>query len=119
MKHLVAIATFAGALGVSGLASAQDTLIVRDPATVGSAVSDVTGIPADRVRSFRQYVIEEEVPDFTMQSDIAVGAEMPEVGVTYYDVPDRFGAARVRYTMVNGRTILVEPRSRRIIQVID
>ncbi|MBA4036550.1 MAG: hypothetical protein C0480_18325, partial [Bradyrhizobium sp.] len=30
-----------------------------------------------------------------------------------------FGATPYRYTVVNGQTILVEPRSRRIVQVVD
>jgi hypothetical protein len=39
--------------------------------------------------------------------------------VTFYDVPQRFGATPYRYTVVNGETVLVEPRTRRIMQVID
>ena len=31
-----------------------------------------------------------------------VGAVLPETGVTYYDVPQRFGATPYRYTVVNG-----------------
>ena len=44
---------------------------------------------------------------------------LPETGVTYYDVPQSFGMTPYRYTVVNGQTILVEPRSRRIVQVVD
>jgi hypothetical protein len=39
--------------------------------------------------------------------------------VTYYDVPQTFGVTTYRYTVVNGRTVLVEPRSRRIVQVVE
>ena len=48
-----------------------------------------------------------------------IGTVLPEAGVTYYDVPQRFGSMPFRYTVVNGATVLVEPRSRRIVQVID
>jgi hypothetical protein len=34
-------------------------------------------------------------------------------------VPQRFGATTYRYTVVNGETVLVEPRSRRIVEVLD
>ena len=44
---------------------------------------------------------------------------LPEAGVTYYDVPQTFGVTPYRYTVVNGRTVLVEPRSRRIVQVVE
>jgi hypothetical protein len=39
--------------------------------------------------------------------------------VTFYDVPQSFGETPYRFTVVNGETVLVEPRTRRIIQVID
>jgi hypothetical protein len=50
---------------------------------------------------------------------VIVGGVLPEVGVTYYDVPQSFGSTPYRYTVVNGQTVLVEPRSRRIVQVVD
>ena len=34
-------------------------------------------------------------------------------------VPERFGATTYRYTIVNDRTVLVDPRSRRIMQVVQ
>jgi hypothetical protein len=34
-------------------------------------------------------------------------------------VPQSFAMTPYRYTVVNGQTILVEPRSRRIVQVVD
>ena len=48
-----------------------------------------------------------------------MGGVLPEAGVTYYDVPQTFGATPYRYTVVNGQTVLVEPRSRRVIQVVE
>ena len=48
-----------------------------------------------------------------------VGGVLPEAGVTYYDVPQTFGVTPYRYTVVNGQTILVEPRTRRIVQVVE
>lgn len=48
-----------------------------------------------------------------------VGGVLPEAGITYYDVPQTYGTTPYRYTVVNGQTVLVEPRSRRVVQVID
>jgi hypothetical protein len=59
------------------------------------------------------------VPEFTVPGQIVVGGVLPDIGVTYYDVPQTFGVTPYRYTVVNGRTILVEPRSRRIVQVVE
>ena len=61
----------------------------------------------------------ERVPNYTIQDRVVVGGVLPETGVTYYDVPQSFGVTPYRYTVVNGRTVLVEPRTRRIVQVIE
>src|SRR6202043_1182779 len=47
------------------------------------------------------------------------GAVLPEQGVTYYDVPQEYGARDYRYTVVNNRTVLVDPRTRRIVEVVE
>ncbi len=77
------------------------------------------GIAADQRPAFRQYIVRERVPNYTMPDRVVVGSILPETGVTIYDVPQSFGATPYRYTVVNGETVLVEPRSRRIVQVID
>jgi hypothetical protein len=47
-----------------------------------------------------------------------VGTELPATGVTFYDVPAEYGVTEDKYTVINDRTVLVEPRSRRIVQII-
>jgi uncharacterized protein DUF1236 len=59
------------------------------------------------------------VPNYTIPGRVVVGAVLPESGVTFYDVPQTFGATPYRYTVINGETVLVEPRTRRIVQVIE
>ena len=49
----------------------------------------------------------------------AIGVILPEEGVTYYDVPPEYGVREYRYTVVNGRTVLVEPHTRRIVQIVE
>lgn len=39
--------------------------------------------------------------------------------VTYYEVPAEYHAPNYRYTIVNNRAVLVEPHSRRIVEIID
>jgi hypothetical protein len=39
--------------------------------------------------------------------------------VAYYDVPAEYGAKDYRYTVVNKRTVLVDPSSHRVVQVIE
>jgi hypothetical protein len=85
----------------------------------GVVVEDDAGIAVEQRPAFREYVVRERVPNYVIPDRVVVGGVLPESGVTYYDVPQTYGATPYRYTVVNGETVLVEPRSRRIIQVIE
>ena len=91
---------------------------------VGGAVGGATGIVngvlgADTRPRFREYVVRERRPSYTYREDVRVGAVLPDSGVSYYDVPDEYGARDYRYTVVNGRYVLVDPSSRRVVEIID
>jgi hypothetical protein len=73
----------------------------------------------DQRPRFRSYVVEQRHPSYRYRDDVQVGAVLPEAGVTYYDVPPEYGAREYRYTVVNGRTVLVEPRTRRIVEIVE
>ena len=55
----------------------------------------------------------------TIVEDVRVGAVLPDEGVTYYEVPPEYGVRDYRYTVVNGRTVLVDPRTHRIVEVVE
>ncbi|WP_424631987.1 DUF1236 domain-containing protein [Bradyrhizobium sp. SYSU BS000235] len=89
-------------------------------AAAGAAAGAVAGGIADDTRPrFHSYVVERHHPSYHYSGDVRVGAELPTAGVTYYEVPREYGATQYRYTVVNDRTVLVDPRSHRVIQVID
>jgi Protein of unknown function (DUF1236) len=67
---------------------------------------------------FREYVVREGRPSFAYPDQVAVGAELPSAGVTYYDVPAEYGVRGYRYTIVNERPVLVDP-GYRIVEIID
>jgi Protein of unknown function (DUF1236) len=118
-NRLLAIAAIAGAVAAPIAAQAQTTITTG---TVGGntvVIGEHEGIAADVRPAFREYIVRERVPNYTIPERVVVGGVLPETGVTYYDVPQTFGVTPYRYTVVNGQTILVEPRSRRIVQVVD
>ena len=117
-KHFLA-ATVVAVMSAPLAAQAQNTVGVAGPVTGSVIVDDGAGIATDQRPAFRQYIVQERVPNYTIPDRIVVGRILPETGVTFYDVPQSFGATPYRYTVVNGETVLVEPRSRRIMQVID
>jgi hypothetical protein len=132
-NRLLAIAVIAGAISAPIAAQAQSDAVQapRDMTTVGVAPSTGTvvstpveidadgGIAVAQRPAFREYIVRERVPTYTIPERVIVGGVLPDDGVTMYDVPQTFGVTPYRYTVVNGRTVLVEPRSRRIVQVIE
>ena len=93
-------------------------------AIVGGAVGGVVGgvagvLGVDQRPRFRTYVVEQRHPSYAYGNDVSVGAVLPESGVTYYEMPPEYGAREYRYTVVNGRTVLVEQRSRRIVDIVE
>ena len=115
-NRILALAALGVALGTPIAASAQSGVTVgRAPVVVDSGPS----IAVEQRPAFRDYVVEQRVPAFSIPDRVVVGSTLPEAGVTYYDVPQRFGATTYRYTVVNGATVLVEPRSRRIVEMVE
>jgi len=87
---------------------------------IGGVVGGVNGVlGVDERPRFRSYVVEQRRPSYQYREDVRIGAVLPEEGVTYYDVPQEYGVREYRYTVVNGRTVLVEPRSRRIVEIVE
>jgi hypothetical protein len=118
-NRILAIAAIAGAIAAPVAVQAQsDTVgIVRGS---GVAVNEnIDGIAVDQRPAFRQYIVRERVPTYTIPDRVIVGTVLPESGITTYDVPETYGPTPYRYTVVNGQTVLVEPRSRRIVQVVE
>jgi hypothetical protein len=118
-NKILAITAIVAAISAPVAAQAQsDTVgIVRGGSVVIN--DDVGGIAVDQRPAFREYIVRERVPEYTIPDRVVVGGVLPESGVTYYDVPQTFGVTPYRYTVVNGQTVLVEPRSRRIVQVVE
>ncbi|HEX7566723.1 MAG TPA: DUF1236 domain-containing protein [Bradyrhizobium sp.] len=88
--------------------------------TVGAVAGTIGGILGveDRPR-FREYVVRERHPSYRYDNDFRVGAMLPESGVTYYDVPADYHITGYRYAYVNDHAVLVDPRTHRIVQIID
>jgi len=116
---ILAIAAVAGAISMPMAAQAQTEYYTTGVGRGPAVVVDSDGIAYEQRPAFREYVVRERVPDYAVPGPVVVGGVLPETGVTYYDVPQTYGVTPYRYTVVNGRTVLVEPRTRRIVQVVE
>jgi hypothetical protein len=117
-----------GAVGgaTSGAASgAVGGAIVGGPvgAVVGGVGGAVVGaIIGDAAQPrLRTYVVEQGVPSYSYAEPVVVGTMLPEHGVVYRPLPPEYGpaASNYSYTVVNDRTVIVEPQTRRIVQIIE
>jgi Protein of unknown function (DUF1236) len=87
---------------------------------IGGVVGGVSGVlGVDQRPRFRSYVVEQRRPSYQYGEDVRVGAVLPEQGVSYYDVPPEYGVRDYRYTVVNNRTVLVDPRTHRIVDIVE
>src|ERR1700709_371121 len=113
-NRILAIAAIATVIGTPIAAQAQGTVgVVRGD----SVVVEGGGIAVEQRPAFRDYVVRERVPTYTIPDRVIVGGVLPEAGITYYDVPQTYGATPYRYTVVNGRTVRDDPRPRAIVTV--
>ena len=92
---------------------------------VGAAVGGVAGaavggaLTADQSTKVKTYVVKEKRPSVKVTEKVAVGETLPS-SVQFYAIPADVGVQRqYRYTVVNDRTVLVDPGTRKVIQVIE
>jgi Protein of unknown function (DUF1236) len=88
----------------------------------GSALAQsvsMTISPEERTR-IKEYVVKEKVRPVTIKERVAVGATLP-ADVELAPVPGTWGPTftKYRYVYSDNRVMLVEPDSRRVVQVID
>lgn len=100
MRHIFRIALAAAALiGGAGLAAAQDVVIQPQQQTV-----------------IREYVHKNPLASISLLGlELNVGSTVPdEVELHRIDVPD----VRYQYVVINDHTVLVDPDTRQIIEVV-
>src|SRR5713101_7127653 len=91
-------------------------------AGVGAAVGTVNGILGIEAKPrFREHVIHEHRgQSYRYSEEPRVGMVLPVYGLTYYQVPAEYHMPRVyRYAYVNDQVVIVDSRTRRIVQVVD
>src|ERR1700722_6081355 len=103
-NRILAIAAIAGVMAAPIAAQAQSGTV---GVTRGSSVivdDDADGIAADQRPAFREYIVREHVPEYTIPDRVIVGGVLPESGIVTYDVPQTFGITPYRHTVVKRRT---------------
>ena len=107
MKTLT-IAGAAAALLASGYAMAQDTTLTIEPA---------------HRTIIKQYVVKEHIRPVTVKESVAVGTVLPE-DVSLQPVPEAWVTTapevqNYEYFDWNGKVVFVEPKTRKVVQIVD
>lgn len=117
--RMLTVGVILGALMLPVAANAQVIAGTIVGAAVGGPIGAVAGatIGALNAGALSNYVATHTYPSYYYSGDVVVGAQLPP-GVTYYRVPsDYYGPAY--YTVLNGHTVLVDPVTGKIVQVIN
>lgn len=86
----------------------------------GAAGAMIGGLSAEQSQQVRGYVVQQNRPSVRIEERVVVGQPLPR-NVELYEVPrSAVGTeTEIRYGVVNDRTVLVDPRTRRVIQVVE
>jgi hypothetical protein len=99
------------ALYVAGIAAALFTT---------QAFAQAVVIAPEQRTVIREYVVKEKIRPYRMQSRVTVGATLP-ADVELAPVPETWGPAfrSYRYVYTGDDVVLVDPSSRRVVEIID
>jgi hypothetical protein len=91
-------------------------------AVVGGILGGVAGginglLGVDKRPDFHDYVERQHHPSDVYRASVAVGNQLPEEGIHYYELPPKYGVPGYRYAIINDVTVLVDPMTRKIVEV--
>ena len=111
--------------GLPAVAYAEDNGVVGAAGAVAKAPLDaasgiIGGLTGAEAPRFHHYVVEEHVPSYTWAEHprVVVGDVLPAEGVTLRPVPREYGVTNYQYTVVDDTPVLVDPATRRIVEVV-
>ena len=111
--------------GLPAAAYAEDNGVVGAAGAIAKAPLDaasgiIGGLTGTEAPRFHHYVVEEHVPSYAWAEHprVVVGDVLPAEGVTLRPVPREYGVTNYQYTVVDNTPVLVDPATRRIVEVV-
>jgi hypothetical protein len=111
-----------GAIDAPPPAAGTTTGGAVDTPQLGTVPGSDAGLTKTNQPTFRHYVlVDQRTPSYEWlgHPNVAVGDVLPTSGVHYHDVPPEYGSTRYRYTVVDHQPVLVDPYTRRVVQVFQ
>ncbi len=106
-------------MGAAALALTTGAALATSSTTTTTTTTRETTVTTDQQAKIRTYIAKEKPAAVTAPSGVtvSVGSTLPE-SVELRTFPSDVGVTQ-RYTVIGGRTVLVEPGTRRIIEVVE
>ena len=120
MKPLLPTFAACAFLIVAGAASAQDTVIVPSDSTVivpaePAPAPDAVVIQPEQQTIIREYVHKNPVASINILGlELNLGSKVPDT-VELHEVPE----VTYRYAVIDGQTVLVDPETHEIVQILN
>lgn len=100
--RILATVAFAAALGTAAIAQTTTT----------------TTVTTEQTGKIKTYLMKEKPKSMKITESVSVGTALPST-VELRPLPSDVGVTQYRYTVVNEKAVLVDPTSRKIIQIIE
>ncbi len=117
MKTSLYVAT-AVLLASGGVATAQNTVVVPADTTVvvpAEPAPDAVVIQPEQQTVIREYVHKNPAASINILGlELSLGTKVPDT-VVLHEVPD----VSYRYAVINNRTVLIDPQTHQIVQVLN
>jgi hypothetical protein len=101
------------------IAGAAAVAVLAGSEILSAQTTTIEIAPEQRTR-IKEYVVKEKVKPVTVKERVTVGATLP-ADVDLVAVPETWGpsVSKYRYVYSDNHVVLVEPSSRRVVQIID
>jgi hypothetical protein len=101
------------------IAGAAAVAVLAGSEILSAQTTTIEIAPEQRTR-IKEYVVKEKVRPVTVKERVSVGATLP-ADVELVAVPETWGpsVSKYRYVYSDNHVVLVEPSSRRVVQIID
>jgi hypothetical protein len=101
------------------IAGAAAVAVLAGSEILSAQTTTIEIAPEQRTR-IKEYVVKEKVKPVTVKERVSVGATLP-ADVELVAVPETWGpsVSKYRYVYSDNHVVLVEPSSRRVVQIID
>jgi hypothetical protein len=108
---------FVGIIAMSGACYAFSPSQEIGNRSVRTTEDNIIG--ASQRSAFLAYVERRQMRSAALVEGVSVGDVLPQEGVTYYNIPLYFGAGLHRCAVIAGKAAIVDPRTGRVVEVIE